>query len=306
MLSHYKIVQRKQDVGMRISSLYRQQQLAIGILDVGDAETLKSCLDWYLGNMNCCLHAVTLQERFDSENLGELYPDVTFICFKSLCSIGEQINAVADECYASFFLIVRSDTQIIGFDGATLISQMGDKRHPACITPIMLNESMEILPSLRSPYIRGKELDPQSFVPSLEEGKLNSNLYPLMGLGLYDRALFQRHRGFDEEILGEHYQMMDYGIRVNLFGYSIFTSRDFAIRFFSKFSIIEDRSPCEGMNRCYTRALSIHRIAGKNVVEKWKPYVDKQLLKDEVKNKQAILQKVDFFTLMKEWHNEET
>ena len=36
-------------------------------------------------------------------------------------------------------------------------------------------------------------------------------------------------------------------------------------------------------------------------MEKWKPYVDKDLLKNEVKTKQIILQKTDFFTLVKEW-----
>ena len=127
-----------------------------------------------------------------------------------------------------------------------------------------------------------------------------------MGIGLYDRALFQRLRGFDEEIVGEYYQLLDFGIRVHLFGYSLFTFSDFAVRFSQKHSIIEDRSECEGMERCYTRALSIHRIAGKNVVEKWKPYVDKKLLKEEVKSKQIILQKTDFFTLIKEWGYEES
>ena len=144
-----------------------------------------------------------------------------------------------------------------------------------------------------------------SFEPPVEPGKVTANLYPVMALGLYDRALFQRLRGYDEEILGEYYQMLDFGIRVHLFGYTILTSSDFAVRFPAKHSLIEDRSSCEGMNRCYTRALSIHRIAGKNIVEKWKPYVDKKLLREEVKSKQIILQKTDFFTLVKEWGSEE-
>ena len=289
---------------MRIESLYRQQQLAIGIIDTSDVETFKLALEWYLENMNCALHALTIEERFESENLGELFPEITFICFKSLVSLGEQVNAIADVCYASCFLVVRSDLQILGFNGASLIEQMGGKRHPAAITPVMLNEDMEILPSLRAPFIKGREIEPISFVPSIESGALNPNLYPMMAIGLFERALFQRMRGFDEEILGEYYQMLDFGIRANLFGYSIYTDPSFAVRFFNKFSLIEDRSPCEGMKRCYTRALSIHRIAGKNIVEKWKPYVDKELLKSEVKTKQVILQKTDFFTLIKDWNNE--
>lgn len=306
MQSHYRTIIRKQDIGMRISALYRQQQLSIGILDVSSVEVLKETIDWYIQNMNCSIHVIMLEERYEEYSFDELYPDVSFVLFKTLVSLGEQINAFANECYATYFLVVRSDIQMIGFSGSTLLSLMLDKRHPACITPIMLNLDMEVLPTIRTPYIKGREIVPMSFEPPIEIGKTALNLYPVMGIGLYDRALFQRLRGFDEEIVGEYYQLLDFGIRVHLFGYSLFTFSDFAVRFSQKHSIIEDRSECEGMERCYTRALSIHRIAGKNVVEKWKPYVDKKLLKEEVKSKQIILQKTDFFTLIKEWGYEES
>ena len=46
MQSHYKTVIRKQDIGMRISALYRQQQLSIGILDAAGPDELKETLDW--------------------------------------------------------------------------------------------------------------------------------------------------------------------------------------------------------------------------------------------------------------------
>ena len=305
MIAHYKTVQRRQDVGMRISALYRQQQLSIGILDVASAEVLCGTLDWYMANMNCALHVITLEDTFEQEELGQKYPDVTFICFNSLVSVGEMINAFADECYATWFLVVRSDMQMVGFDGSQLMRLMGEKSHPAMITPIALNQNGEVMPTIRAPYLKGKELDPLSFMPPVEPGRLVSNLYPVMGLGLYDRALFQRLRGYDGQISGEFYQLLDFGIRCHLYGFPIFTSSDFAILFGAKQSIVEDRSRCEGMERCYTKALSIHRIAGKNVVEKWKPYVDKVLLKTEVRTKQIILQKTDFFTLMKEWKNPE-
>lgn len=305
MIAHYKTVQRRQDVGMRISSLYRQQQLSIGILDVSTVQILKTTLDWFIGNMNCTLHVITLEETFDKEDLGTLYPDVTFICFNSLVTTGEQVNAFASECYATYFLVVRSDIQILGFDGSRMIHLMSDRSHPAMITPVMLNQDMEVMPTIRAPFLKGKEIDPLSFMPPVESGKLTANLYPVMALGFYDRALFQRLRGFDEQITGEFYQLFDFGTRCHLYGFPVFTSSDFAIRFIGKHSIVEDRSPCEGMDRAYTKALSVHRIAGKNVIEKWKPYVDKQLLKTEVKTKQVILQKTDFFTLAKEWKNPE-
>ena len=101
--------------------------------------------------------------------------------------------------------------------------------------------------------------------------------------------------------VGEFYQAMDFGVRCYLLGYRILTTRALALQFPERVSIIEDRSLCEGVNRFYTKALSIRHIAGKNVAEKWKPYVDKELFNEEIKKKQLLLQKTDFFTLVQKW-----
>ena len=142
---------------------------------------------------------------------------------------------------------------------------------------------------------------PMSFTPSIDSDEEEPNLYPVMEIGLYDRALFQRLRSYDTLISGEFYQALDFGVRCYLLGYRIFTSRALALQFPKRLSIIEDRSLCDGSDRFYTKAMSIRRIAGKNVIEKWKPYVDKEVLNDEVKKKQMIMQKTDFFTIMKNW-----
>ena len=178
---------------------------------------------------------------------------------------------------------------------------MTDINRPAIITPVMLSSQLEVIPTLRAPHLNGKDFDPLSFTPTVSEAIGEENLYPVMGLGLYDRALFQRLRVYDSQITGEFFQMADFGIRCYLLGYSILATRNIVIQFPQKVSIVEDRSPCEGINRFYTKAMSIRRIAGKNMVEKWKPYVDKSLLNDEIKKKQIILQKTDFFTLMDNW-----
>ena len=91
------------------------------------------------------------------------------------------------------------------------------------------------------------------------------------------------------------------GVRSWLFGYKMFVTRSLAVRFPNRVSIIEDRSECIGMNRFYTKAFSIKRIAGKNLVGKWKPFVDKKVLAEEVKKKQVNLQKTDIFTLVDNW-----
>ena len=145
------------------------------------------------------------------------------------------------------------------------------------------------------------QVDPQSFQPDIESDSCQPTLYPVLCLGLYDRALLQRLRGYDVDILGEYYQSLDLGVRSWLFGYKMFTTRNLAVRFPNRVSVIEDRSECSGMDRFYTKALSIKRVSGKNMVSKWKPYVDKKVLSEEVKKKQVNLQKTDFFTLIEKW-----
>lgn len=301
-MSSYRIIYHKQDIALRLSSLYRQPQLAIGILDLGTKKELISTLDWYLENMNNSLHVMTTEDSLEQEDITSRYPDVTFIVFKNATTAGEYINSFANECYATYFLIVRTDCTLIAFDGEKLMGIMGEKNHPAMITPVMLSSDGNVLPTLRAPHLRGKDVDPLSFEPDISTDKMVNNLYPLMEIGLYDRALFQRLREYDTEISGEYYQALDYGVRCYLMGYSIATTKSLAILFPQRVTLIEDRTECEGMNRFYTKALSIRRIAGKNIAEKWKPYVDKKLYNEEVKKKQITLQKVDFKTLIERWN----
>ncbi len=305
-MSNYRVVHQRQDVGSRISSLYRQQQLAVGLLDLSSKEDLIDSLKWYTANMSNPIYVITLQSRIEEEDWAQLYPDVNFIVFKLPATTGEYINAFADECYATYFLVVRSDASLIAFDGEKLMHAMGEKNHPAIITPVMISSSLEVLPTLRAPFINGRQVDPMSFTPSLDTDEEELNLYPVMELGLYDRALFQRLRSYDPMISGEFYQAMDFGVRCFLLGYRIFTTKSLAIQFPKRLSIIEDRSLCDGADRFYTKAMSIRRIAGKNVIEKWKPYVDKEVLNEEVKKKQMLLQKTDFFTLMKNWKTKDS
>ena len=295
------MVFRKQDLGFRISSLYKQKQFAVGILDFGTREDLEHTLDWYTENMNLSLHVLTTEYRMEEYGIQAKYPEVTFIVFSADTTTGEYVNAMANECYTDYFLIVRSDMELIAFDGAALLSIMAGKEHPMVICPVMLSSDAEVMPTLRAPYLRGKEVDPQSFMPTIDSDKEERTLYPVLQSGLYDRALFQRLRGYDTEIQSEYYQSIDLGTRAWLFGYSVKLTRALAVRFPKRVSVIEDRSECVGMNRFYTKALSIKRISGKNLVSKWKPYVDRDVLSDEIKKKQINLQKIDFFTLIEKW-----
>lgn len=299
-MSEYRLLRKKQDLGNRMN-LYRQQPLAIGILDIASKRELLGTLEWYVTNLNVNLHVMTTENRMEDTELADAYPEVSFEVFREASTTGEYINAFADECNSTFFLVTRSDAALVSFDGERLMKLMNERNHPAVITPVMVSSSGDILPTLRAPFLKGRNVEPLIFTPTMDEDREEENLYPVMEMGLYDRALFQRLRSYDTQILGEYYQAMDFGVRCFLFGYRIFTTRALAFHFPTKLQVIEDHSLCVGVNRFYTKALSIRHIAGKNVVEKWKPYVDKELLNGEVRTKQIILQKTDFHTLVKNW-----
>ena len=106
-MSEYRVIHRRQDLGLRISSLYRQEQLAIGILDLSTREDLENTLKWYTENMSAHIYVMTTSERMDDGEIQDSFQDVNFIVFKNASTTGAYINAFADECYASFFLVCK-------------------------------------------------------------------------------------------------------------------------------------------------------------------------------------------------------
>lgn len=299
--SNYRIYHRKQDLGKKIEQLHRSEQLAIGIIDVGTLEQLKNTLHWYSDNMNCCLHAVISSERGDITVFQKEFPDVTFIVFPALGLLGEMVNTIADECFTTYFLIVRSDIEIVRFEGAYLFSLLSKKNAPVGIVPVIANSNKEIVPSMRAPKLDGNLLSPESYFPDMSSTEMYQTLYPIFGIGLFDRALFQRVRGYDIELESEYWQCLDLGLRYNQFGNTIGCTSAFIVRFPDSLSVIEDRSPIESMDRVHTRALAVENINGKNFAHKFRGHFDRKVFSDEIKKRSLFLIKKDFETLCKTW-----
>ena len=296
----YSIISRKQDIGQLINQLHREEFLAVGIMDTGTVEDLFATLDWFVGNFNYCLHVVSQSERFPVDEMQARYPDVTFIVFPKAPSLAERVNALADVCMTTYFLTMRSDTNLMNFDWKPLEAKMKAEDHPAMICPWIFNKSNEEIPTLRAPHMRGKEVEPLSFMPS---AKCHENLYPFLGIGLYDRALFQRLRGYDEEISGAYWQTLDFGVRCWLYGYPVYTMSDIAVLFYSKQFLIEDRSEQQGFERFYSKALSVHQIKGRNFIRKGPKMIGK-VINEEVKPRIGLY-KTDFQALCETWTNPE-
>ncbi|MCQ2412146.1 MAG: hypothetical protein MJ057_04250 [Sphaerochaetaceae bacterium] len=300
MNQKYQVISRKQDIGRLINQLHREEFLAVGIMDTANIEDLRESLDWFTANFNYCLHVVTQADRLTVEEMQSRYSDVTFIVFPNAPSLAERINALADVCMTTYFFATRSDTNLMAFDWKPMEAKMKADEHPAVLCPWIFNKSKEKIPTIRAPRISGKEVDPLSFMPN---SPCDSNLYPFLGIGLYDRALFQRLRGYDEEISGAYWQALDFGTRCWLYGYPIYTTNDTAVLFYAKQFLIEDRSEQQGFQRFYSKALSVHQVKGRNFIKKGPKMIGK-VINDEVRPRLGIY-KTDFENLCESWKNPE-
>lgn len=300
MNQKYQVISRKQDIGTLINQLHREEFLAVGIMDTANVEDLRASLDWFTGNFNYCLHVITQADRLTVEEMQSRYSDVTFIVFPNPPSLAERINALADVCMTTYFFAIRSDTNLMAFDWKPLEEKMKEDEHPAVVCPWVFNKSNEKIPTLRAPHLSGKEVDPLSFMPSVQ---CSSTLYPFLGMGLYDRALFQRLRGYDEEISGAYWQTLDFGCRCWLCGYPIYTTNDTAVQFYSKQFLIEDRTEQQGFQRFYSKCLSVHQVKGRNFIKKNSKMIGK-VINDEVRPRLGVY-KTDFENLCLNWKNPE-
>ena len=295
MQQNYQVVSRSGDITRLINGLHREEILAIGIMDTGSAEELEKTVGWFTANYNHGIHVITQSDRISQTGIDDRFPDVTFIVFDRSPSLAERINSLANTCGTTFFMVTRTDVNLVEFNFSELYSMMKND-HPAVLTPLIFNKSKELIPTVRAPHMDKNSIEPMSFMPSTGT---DDNLYPFLGLGLYDRALFQRMRGYDEEISGAYWQTLDFGTRCWLYGNQIKSVNSMAVIFYSKQFLIEDRSETDSCDRFYTKALAVRLVRGRVVLKK-AHRTNKKVLQTEVRPR-AGLYRTDFTSLCEKW-----
>jgi len=297
MQNKYQIFYRKQDLGKRISLLHREEPLSVGLIAAGNSDELTQAIESYVRSTRWCVHVLMHEDQARIPELRTQFPDVTFIIFTQPVSFGAMMNAMANECYTTYFFIARSDLRFISFDDEGALSLLRRSDHPAAVTPKITNRLSEPVPTIQAPMVRDGSIDPISFLPA---DSVSPTLYPFFGLGMYERALFQRLRGFDDLIESDYWQFLDFGIRCWLYGYPVYNLPSLAVTFPDRQSVIEDRSDREGIRRCHTKALCVRQMNGKNYAHAYGKLTDSRVLHAEVK-KRLALYKTDFFQLIDQW-----
>ncbi len=296
-MNNYHIYRNKQDIGKRIRYLHSEEPLSIAIIAVDDGELLIDAISYYEGTFSSPLYILMFEEMGNISQLRMSFPSISFIVFNQPLSTATMINVMANECYTTYFFVTRSDLHVIDCDLDSIIAQFNKGPKPALITPLLVNKNEEPIPVVQVPHKEGHVINPLPFFPTHEK---ESTLYPYLGLGMYERALFQRLRGYDELIIGEYWQFLDFGLRVWLFGYTIYTHSFIKLKFPFRQLIIENRSETASMKRVLTKALGVRQINGKNYIKRIGRYTDASYIKHEM-NTRISLYKCDFNELMSEW-----
>ena len=297
MSSEYRVIKSRD----RMTNFPVNEKFTIGILDVSTSQVLENSINWYLDNMNISIYVVTTNERLTANKLSTNYPNVTFICFSHVTSVGNMVNALSSVCFSTYFFAVSSEAELIRFEGSPLLDCIEKDHNLIMITPVFVNASGEIAESVNKPGFEDNLITTESHVFNLDDENAK-NLFPFFGIGLYKRALFQRIKGYDELITSPYYQMLEFGIRCHLLSYNILTHSLLACSFRYKDHLEHDKTKDNGIKRCYTKALCVKRVNDKNTTVKCKKNFDRKLYKEEIKKLQVKVQKTDFATLIKEWN----
>lgn len=239
MQNSYHVYRSRQDIGSRIRYLHSEVRLSIALIDMGGRDALIDAIEYYHTQKSWPVTVFLSDSRDALAELRMQFPLVTFIHFPQPASTGAMINVMANECYATYFLVTRSDLRISLLDEEAVFNLFEREMNPAVLTPYVRDRFDELIPTVEVPRLERNFVDPLPFIPS---GEKNTTLYPFMGLGIYERALFQRLRGYDEAISGEYWQFLDFGMRCWLYGYSILSASVFQLSFPYRQFIIENRS----------------------------------------------------------------
>jgi len=200
---------------------------------------------------------------YDIEDLSREFPFVRFVLLKESASLGEQINLAASEIDTPLFFTLWSDLRFITGGGArrmadrlrrTVLDQDGKRETSArlCTVPLMQGPRFDTLPTLRMPVMLQKKEQTRGAVFSQEGLR---TLYPVEGVGIYDKELFVGMGGFDWTIKSPYWQLMDFGFRAHLWGEEIAVTRSVKLAY-EMDPIPEDTTSGDDYRRFYLKNLA--------------------------------------------------
>ncbi len=206
---------------------------------------------------------------YDVELLAKRFSGVKFLLFHRDVSVGEQINIGLKESSGRNVLVIWNDMKPGYFLSPRFLEQI-EQADVLCSVPVLQNNRLEIIPSIKAPAFYHRKLKVLSLMPS---SRFMESLYPFDYTGIYNRKRFFLTGGYDYTISNSYWQKLDFGFRVHMWGEKIVCSTGLKVQYLAD-DLPEDTTSDESYRLFYLKNLSLRYSGDAAYLSKWKflPY----------------------------------
>ena len=202
---------------------------------------------------------------YDIEALTGRFPGVRFLLFQSDVSIGEQINIGMKEASGRNVLVIWNDMKP-GYVLSRKFLKSVEEADVLCQVPVLQNNRLETIPSIKAPAFYRKKLKVLSLMPS---ANMMETLYPFDYTGIYQKKKFFLTGGYDHTITSSYWQKMDFGFRSHMWGERIVCSTALKVSYLGKEGA-EDTTPDESYRLFYLKNLSLRYTGDAAALSPWR------------------------------------
>ncbi len=201
---------------------------------------------------------------YDIEALAGRFPGVRFLLFQEDVSIGEQINIGMKEASGRNVLVIWNDMKP-GYVLSPRFLKSLEEADVLCQVPVLQNNRLEIIPSIKTPAFYKKKLKVLSLMPA---ASMMESLYPFDYTGIYQKKRFFLTGGFDHTIKTSYWQQMDFGFRAHLWGEKIVCNTSLKVSYLGEEGL-EDTTPDDSYRLFYLKNLSLRYTGDAALLSSW-------------------------------------
>lgn len=143
---------------------------------------------------------------YDIKRLGNLFANVSVIQFMKSQSFSSKMRTFVSVVKSEYFLLINENFKLVKFDFKFLDKLFASYKKPICISPLIMNRDFDIIPSIRIP---GKNARTNLEVGySFPVSSIQNTLYPISGVGVYNRELLLFSGGFSD--IADYYSILEF------------------------------------------------------------------------------------------------
>ena len=202
---------------------------------------------------------------YDIEVLARKFPSVKFLLFHKDVSVGEQINIGMKEASGRNVLVLWNDMKP-GYVMSPRFLKSLEASDVLCHVPVLQNNRLEIIPSIKAPAFYRKKLKVLSLMPSSNG---TESLYPFDYTGIYQKTRFFLTGGYDYTIPSGYWQKLDFGFRAHMWGEKIVCNTGLKINYLAD-EVPEDTTVNDSYRLFYLKNLSLRYSGDAAVLSPWK------------------------------------